>query len=272
MNYHNKFGKRAYTLDEKKNNFNMNNFNSNMNRNNDKYNNNLNLNENNNNFFQKGNFNNMNRANTLNHKNNLMVSNLKYCNTFRETMNDNMTNDFYNRNNENNNMNYNNQNINNNQIRNNNQIISNNNMNYDDKNMNNNININSGNQMINPNIFKSKYIPDFSINNISSMNTLNRGNTFSIIKTNIKESFLNTDEICLTLYSEQLNKEEKMEVKTNDKLGDIIEVFKTFDWMNLYPIKNIQLEGADYDLDMDKTLIDQGIFKDTTINIYFNIE
>ena len=63
-----------------------------------------------------------------------------------------------------------------------------------------------------------------------------------------------------------------MEVKIDEKLGNVIEVFKTFDWVKLFPIKSIKLEGYDNDLDMNKALNDQGIFKDTTINIYFNME
>ncbi len=131
--------------------------------------------------------------------------------------------------------------------------------------MNNNMNFINNNKEINKNILRNR--PNNT--NKSSIST-NKGdllNNFSVFKNNIKESVFSNDEICISLYSDQLNKESKMEVKIDQKLRNVIDIFKTYNWVNKYPIKNIHIDGVN--LNLDKTLIDQGIFKDTRIKIEF---
>ena len=242
--------KKAGTFDERPN-INKNNYINNESNNINKYNGNLYVNSNV--QIQNSIMRDLNRYNSQNlgdntYNNNIMISSFNDSESKKMKYNNNTNKITFNNNRDNNYYNY--QNID-----------------YNNQNMNNNMNLINNNKSINKNILRNR-ANNANKNNLSN-NKLNSFNNFSAFKTNIKESVFSNDEICLSLYSDQLNKESKMEVKIDQKLRNVIEIFKTYDWVNQYPIKNIHIDGVN--LNLDKTLIEQGIFKDTRIKIEFTL-
>ena len=285
-----------------------NNYNNNanfINNNNNQINNfNINcpINDNLNNFNMSCQYNNYrnNNYNIINNDNTNFINNKNnQINDYNINRNDNFNNmnmNFpYNNNGNNNNFNncqdyndnyfpYNNQNMNNNNNYNfninNGQIINNN------KNFKSilGISVFEENDNDNNNIHRNKYNNNYLNNQNNNNNTDNINNKFNFNNNNnnffdynynplnlykgIKESNFLSDEIFLNLRADKLNKEAKKTVKKNKKLIKIIEEFKKDnDWMNNYQIKNIITN--DFQLDMNKTLEEQGIIKDTQINIIF---
>ena len=200
-----------------------------------------------------------------NYQNNQNNQNINYGNTFSNYNQNNYYNIGNNiNNNYGNNMNmnenyhnyFNNQNMNN--------ILCNNNLNMNDARVSNFPNLYRNNKN---NLHKS-YFEEDNINYFNNNNNYINQNSNSIFKTNIKESSRVNDEITLTLVSKQLNKESKIKVKNNEKLNKIFELFKDDYWLNQYNISYIEINGRK--LDFNKSLDDQGIFRDAQLNVFFS--
>jgi hypothetical protein len=248
------------------------------NQNNDKYNQNI-FNPNMNNLNQPFIYNNISNANhggnnlnfynqineNINYQNSQNNQNINYGNTFSNYNQNNYYNNIGNNinNNYGNNMNmnenyqnyFNNQNMNN--------ILCNNNLNMNDDGVSNFPNLCRNNKN---NLYKS-YFDEDNIDYFSNNNYINQ-NYNSIYKNHIKESARINDEITLTLVSKQLNKESKIKVKNNEKLNKIFELFKDDNWLIQYHISYIEINGRK--LDFNKSLEDQGIFRDAQLNVFFS--
>ena len=220
----------------------------NMNINNNTFSNNLIINNNIINPNQ-----NVNNLNIDNNQNNININyqNNQFNNYGNNFNNYQQNNNYYN--NENNN-NF-NQNMN---------MINNYGINYNNNNQNmNNVFYNNNNLNMNNNICMN-----------SNQNTYNQEYSnnlhISYFDDNAEENINNSNEIILTLISNQLKKESKRKVKINEKLIKIIELFSDENWIKQYPLKHIRFNGNK--LDLNKSLEEQGIFKDIQLNIVFIIQ
>ena len=147
------------------------------------------------------------------------------------------------------------------------------------RNMNNNLN-NFGNQNMNYNNFKNQNMKknnNFNINNYNNIRKFNNYNNKNIIinnnsnKNHIKQSIFKSEEIDLMLISKQLKIKSKRSVQINKKLSLIIQEYKNNEkWINKYPIKTIQINGKQ--LNINETLAEQNIMENTTAEIIFNIQ
>ena len=119
----------------------------------------------------------------------------------------------------------------------------------------------------NKNNLHKSYFDEDNTNYFNNNNYINQ-NSNSIFIAHIKESARINDEITLTLVSKQLNKESKRKVKNNEKLNKIFELFKDDNWINQYHISYIEINGRK--LDFNKSLDEQGIFRDAQLNVFFS--
>ena len=89
---------------------------------------------------------------------------------------------------------------------------------------------------------------------------------------NIRRCFAQNEKniINISLYSDQLNKISTRNVDRGQKLNEVFQAFlndQNNDWINQNPIDHFEVNGMR--LNLEGSLEEQGIFKDTYINIVF---